>query len=53
MLKQKKTFQKVVISLLAKHRNSESAQKDFIKRCPATINEQFNDLVKEVRSVEE
>ena len=52
MLKQKKTFQQIVVSLLKKHPNSESAQKDFIKKCPDGIDKQFNDLVAEVRAVD-
>jgi len=41
-----------VIGLLKKYPNSESAQKDFIKRCPKGIDKQFNALVAEVRAVE-
>lgn len=31
-------YQKVVIDLLKKHPNTETAQKDFIRKCPSEIN---------------
>ena len=54
MLKQKKSYQQVVVALLKKHGNTAKAQKDFMESCPKNsgIDKQFNDLVQEVRVVE-
>ena len=38
MLKQKKTYQQIVIALLKKHPNQEKNIKDYIKRCPPGID---------------
>lgn len=46
-------FQKVVIDLLKRHPNTETAQKDFIKRCPPEIHVQFEELLQRTRTVEE
>jgi len=52
MLKQKKTYLQMTLSLLKRHSNTEKCQKDFIKRCPDGIDDQFNRLVQEVRDIE-
>ena len=41
------------MALLKKHRDTQQAIKDFIKRCPKDIDSQFNALVSEVRDVEQ
>ena len=53
MLKQKASYQQVIVALLKKHKDTKQAQQDFIKRCPEGIDEQFNALVHEVREVEQ
>ena len=52
MLKQKKSYKKVIVGLIKKQQNSESAVKEFIKRCPDDMDEQFNALVEKVRKLE-
>ena len=39
ILKQNKSLKQVVLNLLKKHRNSQSGQKDWMKRCPKSLNE--------------
>ena len=53
MLKSKKSYQAVTVALLKKHRDTQQAIKDFIKKCPKDIDTQFNALVSEVRDVEQ
>ena len=42
----------MIVGLIKKQQNSESAVKEFIKRCPDDMDEQFNALVEKVRKLE-
>ena len=52
MLKKSQTLKTTVIDILKKHKNSVAAQKDFNKRCPPAIEDQFKRLVADVRNLE-
>ena len=52
ILKQNKSLKQVVLNLLKRQRNSQNGQKDWLKRCPKSMNEQFGKLVTEVRELE-
>ena len=41
IIKQQSNYRKITINLLKKHPNTASAQKDFIRKCPDGIDEQF------------
>ena len=53
LLKQRKPYSNVVLSLLQKHKKTEEAQRSFLERCPEGIEDQLNNLVNEVNKLEQ
>lgn len=41
ILKQNKSLKTVILNLLKRQQNSQDGQKEWIKRCPKTLNDQF------------
>ena len=52
LLKQRKPYSTVVLSLLQKHKKTEEAQRSFLERCPEGIEDQLTNLVNEVNKLE-
>lgn len=52
ILKQQKSFKSVVVGLIKRHPNTLQAQKEWMRKCPVEIEQQFERLVNEVRALE-